>query len=250
MSEDVLEEDGEIENPRIESTLARDESTNNVKLGQYIDINSAKPLPEFDIGEVKAYQALGHDRKAGPLIAYVCERHIVPRMQMRQTYGDFLSPCLLKLADQGVVYWPPTGEERYVFAYNNNVGDRILPFDAPPALGLKQDLVMSNFVVPMIEALQEFQGRDFFHGHINPHNLFYGLSKETDPFVLGECLTCPPGFHQLILYETVERACMDPIAKGRGSMVDDLYALSTHSFNFFQQRPRINHHAIPDNRKL
>ena len=191
-----------------------------------IEIDCKKELPYYSNGEVIAYRAYSKDQNRTPLIALVCERHLVPRRKAIELYNKIINPNLAKLVSHGVVFWPPEDKQRYVFIYLDNLGKPILLPGGKQALGWKQDDVMSAIVKPMVSILQDFRDKEFVHGNIRPSNMFSGSEGDkVAKVLLGDCLAAPPSAFQPALYETIQRAMADPIAKGKGTMADDIYAL-------------------------
>ena len=190
-----------------------------------IDILCGEPLPVYDAGPSRAYRAYTKDSNKTPLIAIVCERHLVPRRVAAGVFASIINPSLVKMVMRGAVYWPPKKGERYVFFYYDNLGRPLLGADDKPALGWKQDDVMAGIVKPMVSILQDFRDKDFVHGSIRPSNMFGGGSKaRSESIILGDCLAVPPSYAQSVLYEPIQRAMADPVARGKGTLSDDLYA--------------------------
>lgn len=196
-----------------------------VQFDNEIQIFCDKLLPVYNAGENKAYYAVSKRKSGEGLYAIVCEKDMIPRRQAASVYSVLINPSLVPLVAYGKVYWSPAKEERYVFIYRSNLGrPLLLPSDAP-VIGWKQDMVMDAVVKPMVNILQDFRDKDFFHGAIRPCNMFDGGSR--DPIkavILGDCLSTSPSFTQPVLYETIERGMSDPISRGRGVLSDDLYS--------------------------
>ncbi len=192
-----------------------------------IEILSDQPLPRYDNGAAKAYlaQAMGSEAKQQvKLFAYVCEPNLVPRSRLTNKMKSILNPSIARLIGSGVVYWPPAKAERYVFIYENNLGNPLMTPDQRDGLGWKQEMVMTAVIKPMINAFLDFSDAGIFHGSIRPSNMFDGNAAKVERIILGDALSVPPGSSQSMIYESVERAMADPLARGVGSMSDDLYA--------------------------
>ena len=70
------------------------------------------------------------------------------------------------------------------------------------------------------------------HRAIRLTNLFRCSGDRS--LVLGECFGTPPGSHQPIVYEPIERALAHPMGRGEGSVSDDLYALGVTLLGLFR----------------
>ncbi len=191
-----------------------------------VEIICDKPLPIYDVGKNKAYRAYSKDSNKTPLIAIVSERDLVPRRASADIYGGIINTSIAKLVLHGAVFWPPSRKEFYVFVYLDNLGKPLLPPAEKAALGWKQDEVMAAIVKPMVDILQDFRDKDFVHGAIRPSNMFDGGAQgKPAKIILGDCLSLPASYAQPSLYEPITRAMADPIARGKGTPADDLYAL-------------------------
>ena len=231
---EALEELAEQKEPEKPRDPAQD--TIAVLAGK-INIDSTKALPAYNVGVNKAYRAYTRDENRTPLIAIICQRDLVPRRNAAGVYTGIINPILAKLVMKGAVYWPPAKKELYTFIYYDNFGSPILAPDAVSALGWKQDDVMAAVVKPMVNVLQDFRDKDFVHGGIRPTNMFdSGTSGGTIKILLGDCLSAPPSFNQPVLYETIQRGMTDPIARGKGTLQDDLYALGVSLAVLMRQR--------------
>lgn len=197
-----------------------------VRFDEDIEIRADKPLPDLDIGPVRAYTAAGTGKKSGPKIAYICAPHMTPRSASAGVFVAFSHAALARLVGWKPVFWPPDKAERYVLIYENNLGKRLTPASGNPmAFGLRQEEVLEKVVHPLIGVLTELQNKDFIHGAIRVSNLYDGGGKGLDRVTLGDCLCAPPSALQPALYEPIERAMTDPLARGLGRQADDLYAL-------------------------
>jgi len=190
-----------------------------------IEILPGQPLPVMDRGPVKAYAARGKNDTKDSYFALVCEQHLIPRSREGPKLAAILNPGLVKLVASGIVYWPPARAQRYVFVYENTLGQPLVKPGDHSGLGWKHELVMNTVIRPMVSVLMDLRDADLVHGAINPVNMFDGgKGAALDKVILGECLCLPPSYAQPALYEPIERAMADPIARGLGTIEDDVYS--------------------------
>ncbi len=204
-----------------------DRSATTAILNNEIEIFPDKRLLHLDKGPVKAYEARARGDTSGgqgAFFAMLCEPHLVPQSRAGGPYSGIINPGLARMTASGPVFWPPEKRFRYCFVYENTLGQPLIKSLEQQGPGLRQDHVMKAVIKPMIGVLQDLRDADVFHGNIRPHNLFDGGDAVVERVIVGECLSTPPGYTQPALYETIERAMCDPIAKGRGMFEDDLYA--------------------------
>lgn len=182
-------------------------------------------LPHLDCGPVKAYAARSSKGGANNShFALVCEPALVPRLRAAPKMAAIINPSIVRLIGAGIIYWPPANAQRYVFIYENTVGTPLVGEVNKGGLGWKPERVIATVVKPMISVLLDLRDKDLVHGNIRPANMFLSGGSGSERVTLGDCLSLPPGYLQPVLYEPIERAMVEPLARGQGSFEDDLYA--------------------------
>lgn len=196
-------------------------------LNDEIEISVDRRLPQYDQGPVPAYAARARNADKGrqDQIAYLCDNALVPRLRNAGTVAGINNVSMARLVASGVVYWPPSGGQRYCFVYENNLGKPIVSSLSQGGLAWRQDQVMKAVLVPLISVLSDLRDTDLSHGNIRPTNIFDGGVSVVERVILGDCLATPYGYTQPVTYEPIARAMADPISRGRGTIADDLYAL-------------------------
>lgn len=190
-----------------------------------IEILTGRRLSYLDRGESLAFAARARGDSHEKYFALICENRLVPRSLATTKFAGIINPGIVRLVTSGVAYWPPAQGQRYVFVYENTLGKALMKTTGQGGLGWKQDAVMKSFIRPMVNILMDLRDADMVHGCINPMNIFDGGTEDgQDRIILGECLSAPPSYLQPPVFEPVERAMTDPLAKGTGTSEDDLYA--------------------------
>lgn len=190
-----------------------------------ITIFPNKPIKAYDIGQVKAYEAMGRGNAPEKLFVYLCENHLSPRTSVGANYNKIINPNLARLVGSGVVFWPPEQKQRYTLVYENNFGNPIVEDDVNTGYGWDQDFVLNNVLKPLFSVLQDLRDKEVVHGHIRARNIFDNGSKSLDRMVVGDCLAVPAWSHMPCIYLPIEKAMADPVARGRGTTEDDLYSV-------------------------
>lgn len=219
--EDVLEED------TAPALAGKGVPSGIALLNGEIEILTEKRLPHLDRGPVLAFAARSKGSGTEAFFALICENSLVPRSAMTEKYASIMSTGLIKLVSSGVVFWPPARAERFVLVYQNTMGKPLSKHleESEGGLGWKQEKAIKSFIRPMVGILLDLHDTDMPHGSINMGNIFEGVSEEgAGSLILGDCLAVPPSYLQPRVFETIERAMIDPIGKGRGSLEDDIYA--------------------------
>jgi hypothetical protein len=207
---------------KAEATLSSGVSIPPVLFKGEIEIFPNQRLVYLDKGEVKAYAA--RSRTGNAAFAMVCERHLVPHIFNASKYYALSSIGLPKLLGTGLVDWAPLRQHRYVFVYENKLGKPIANAYTKFAMGLKPDVVLSSIIKNIVPTIQDMHDSDFVHGNIRVENLFDGGGSGLDKTMLGECLSTPIGSMNSVLYEPIERAVAEPLARGMPSFEDELYS--------------------------
>ncbi|QQG36967.1 MAG: hypothetical protein HYS17_04135 [Micavibrio aeruginosavorus] len=191
-----------------------------------IEILPHQRLKNLDQGPLQAFAARPAGNAASaPLFAYICEPWLIPRMKTAQGIAAIANPQLARLINHGIVHWPLAHAERYVFIYENNLGQPLMKSVAGQGMGWKNEKALTSVIKPIVGVLADLRDADIVHGHINPMNLFDGNSRTVDKVILGDCVAAPASFLQPALFEPIERAMCQPIGRGLGTFEDDMYAL-------------------------
>ncbi len=224
---EAVSDTGPIDNRKSDRSSFEAQGSGGVAiLNGEIEILCDRRLPHFDNGLVKAYAARPKgDEGREPFFALICENHLVPRSRNGPAFASIINANLVRLVASGALYWPLTGGRQYCFIYENTLGMPIMRSLDQQGLGWRQDHVMKAVVKPMIKVLIDLRNADIVHGNICPTRMFDGGDNTYEQILLGECLSAPPSCFQPVMFEPIERALCDPIARGRGTFEDDLYSL-------------------------
>lgn len=205
---------------------ANESAVEDAILNEDFRIRMGEPLSYLDKGKIKAYRAIGGSRHSANLFALVCDKSMTPRFLLKNKYTNINNPNFCKLVQSGKAYLPSTKEEKFCFVYEDTIGyPYIKQSDVNDvALGWKPEIVLSNIIIPMITLLKDLRNKELTHGEIWPGNMFDGGSKAGQKIYLGECLSAPASSQLPSLYEPIERALADPMGRGPGDLLDDLYS--------------------------
>ncbi|MAF68335.1 MAG: hypothetical protein CMH25_03210 [Micavibrio sp.] len=198
-----------------------------IRFKDEIEIYPEKRLPDFDRGDVKAYEGKGLGDT--DLLVMVCDKSIVPRRELLASYDNLDSPHLVKLVAHGKVYWPSEKREVYIFAHQNKFGQRLLPAGSPETMYLKPSFVSQKLVPSLINVIEALDTSKIVHGNISLSTLFTEQDVsdvlETGSFLITPCLATPAFYAQDPAYLTIEKCFCSPLGEGEGTQADDLYAM-------------------------
>jgi hypothetical protein len=193
-----------------------------VKLADRFEIMVNSPLPALDGVAGSGYSARMMRGRKADCFALVCAGNVPPRTEAITTLMTLDNPGIMRLLDWGVVDWG--GGRRLALILERPLGKRIMTSLGAPIEPLSEDVITRHIIHPMISVLKELSGRAITHGGIRPTNMFI-RDPVNGGFTLGECASTPPGIGQPALFEPIERAMAQPMGRGPGSVMDDLYAL-------------------------
>lgn len=203
-----------------------DDKTNNtlVSFGQFIKINPAQRLQNFDNGMSKAYDAYDDRNKSKKYIAIVCGIEAFPRWAAAAAYEKLNDTSFLRLIGSGVVRWPTDNKQKYVFMYHGGVANPLMKQNGETNFDWRHPDITSLLITPMASMLKEMKGHGFSHGSIRPTNIYHGSADKNKPIILGDCLSVHQHSAQPSLYLPITKALADPMGRGYGSISDDIYA--------------------------
>ncbi|MBV6633409.1 MAG: hypothetical protein KI792_10325 [Alphaproteobacteria bacterium] len=206
-----------------------------VAIGGAYEVDPKKPLPALSSPGTKAFEARSKTDPKKQLFALVCQGPMPVRLPILQSMVGLDNAHLIKLAHSGIVVWPPDQVQRVVMLFQRPVGSRLTGEDGRGEIWT-HDQVTQKLIAPMVSVLRDLESRKICHGAIRPSNMFApkGLAEGV---VLGECVTQPVGYHQPVLYETLQRGMADPAGRGVGATSDDLYALGMTILTLLQGEP-------------
>lgn len=187
-------------------------------------IDSGKPLPEFDSQPAVAY-ACSHKRDSKrTLYALVCDPKLPPRFDVVGILRRIDHRNLLRALDWDVVDWPPEGRRCPVIILERPIGKRVMPSLETAIAPVQEERVTRNFIEPVCEILREMHALGTHHRMIRPDNLFW-MSDDEREILIGECFSAPAGITSPIVYETLECSLASAAGRGEGGSENDLYAV-------------------------
>jgi len=187
-----------------------------------VDVNT--PIAELDTPSAKAYAVRDRRNQEIQLFAYIGTPGLPTRMDALRKLSNERHDGLLAFVSWDVAFWPPINQETIIIIYERPLGGGVAAAIESGAFKVNEYEIQDTFIDPIYKALKEIDAKGVNHREIRVENLFF-LDKERTEVVLGDCLTCPPGFDQAAIYEPVERGMASPGGRGSGSISDDLYAL-------------------------
>jgi len=196
----------------------------SIVLRERFIVNGDKPLPNLDSPNAKAYLAEDRHDLSRNLFALVCTPGIPLRTGAIKKFQMTPGPGNLELVESESVFWPVIGQRTMVIIYERPMGGRVIDRIKAGQVRITEYDIPRKVIQPIVDGLRHIRTLNTAHRALRPDNLFF-LDEDMQEIVLGDCVTAPEGFDQPLMYEPLERALANPAGRGKGSTVDDMYAL-------------------------
>lgn len=192
------------------------------------DIYPARPAHELAPPPLQAYAA--KSRRNQSAYAVLCQKHLVPRLELIHKYTMLQHEGLPRLLASGILDWTPEGKQHYTLVYEHTQGKPLVENELNVALGWKEEFVRHVVLKSLVPILQDLRYSELPHGNLRLSNIFTVGTKtpvpgNIDRLMLGECLSLPWGHSQPAIYLPIERILCQPAGRGDGGYEDDMYAL-------------------------
>lgn len=188
------------------------------------DLRTGQRLDRFSRAGAQAYAAESKLGVPGRFYGMVLDPNHPPRVKALRGLKGVRQPGLTWLEEWAVVPWPLAGgAQRLVCVFRQPNGDPIFDERYSPIMPMSERVVLDDFLRPTVEMLLDLYRLGLSHGGIRPTNIYE--CRDQHRFVLGECVSIPPGLDQPALFENVDRAATEPLARGEPTMADDVYSL-------------------------
>ena len=190
--------------------------SNALIAGRYA-VDTAQSLPHAG-GGIPAF--LARDRLAGDdrRVAIAVSRDHSPRLRHLKILVDPIDSLMVPLGYGSAPLAGGRGTGYFV----------ICPTPPGPpvsaAMNAWPDKALFDFVLaPIARVLDALHGKRLTHRAIRPNNVFQAAPGQ--PVTLGAAWAAPPAMHQPAVFESPYHAMCHPVARGEGTMPDDVYAL-------------------------
>lgn len=208
--------------PRAAATVASRSTV--ARLHDRFDILCDAPIAELRSPTAGAYE-VDDDRSVGSnYFALVADPGLPPRGQELGILRMLKHEAILTPFDFGAVDWTPDKRRCLALICERPIGGRLIASDDQVFAPWSDEDIIRKLLEPIFPALKALATENTTHRSIRPTNIFYRDSARRLA-TLGECFTAPPAHDQPVVYETIESAMAMPIARGVGTIGDDLYSL-------------------------
>ncbi|MHA1597426.1 MAG: hypothetical protein ACTSV1_01785 [Alphaproteobacteria bacterium] len=190
---------------------------------QYL-IDAATPLHEFDTPSAKAYAVSDRRNQDKKAFALICTPALPTRINAIHKLRNDQIDGILPLLEWDTLFWPPMNQETLIVIYELPLGGSVSAAIAAGDFKVNDYEIQNKLIPPLYRGLKLISAKDISHREVRADNLFFMDAARTE-VVLGDCVTCPAGFDQPAVYETIENAMAMPGGRPTGGFTEDLYAL-------------------------
>jgi len=191
--------------------------------GQYL-VDENTPLNELSLPSAKAYEASDARNTERQCFALVCTPGLPVRLNHAPDLISMNHIGVMELLTWDVVFWPQLKQKTIVLIYERPMGGSVIEAIKRGEFNLREEDFQSIIIDPIFRAIEHLDSINITHREIRAENLYF-MDTQHQEVVLGDCLSCPPGFDQPIIYEPLHRSMASASGRGNGDLNDDLYAL-------------------------
>jgi hypothetical protein len=190
--------------------------------GQYlVDVDT--PISDLDMPSAKAYEVSDKRNIDKKVFGLVCRSGLPVRLDIAPKLISTDNIGIMRLVTWDVVFWPLINQKTIIVIYERPLGGSVLGAIERGDFKVSEGDFQSIIFEPVYQAIAQLADDKITHREIRAENLFF-MDNECKEVVLGDCITCPPGFDQPVIYEPVHRGMASVGGRGGGDLSDDIYA--------------------------
>lgn len=198
-------------------------ASGGVGLGDYL-IDPEQPLPALSAGRNMAYRAVSREQPDQTYFALVCDPGALPRLDALEAIRKLACPTLLTPLEWQVIDWPPSGRRNVTLVFDKPEDGRFVATLGETIPPLGEEVVIRDYLQPIVAALRALASAGIVHGAVNPTNILFREAAR-QRLVLGECVSAATASRQPSYFLPIEAALAAPAARGQGQSADDVFAL-------------------------
>lgn len=199
-------------------------------VSEYFEISLDQPLKEFETEFVKAYAAKDVRQPELQLICLKTSTFPPPRVNFIDKYLSLYraSPSipLMQLVHAVNGYTNSSQDSKSMLLFfQHPKGQRIVNAITDRFAPWSEDLIIDKIIKPAYEVLNNINQMGLTHQTLSPMNMFMLGPEKSHIARIGEAISVPAGYYQHAFFEPLNYAMIDSIAKGEGTITNDLFAL-------------------------
>ncbi len=181
-------------------------------------------LPQFDAPPALAYRARDLRREFLNIYAISGDPLKPPRKTMLNILKARSIPSMVELLDWAPIWWKDEERVCPVAIFNSHLTETLIQSLQALGHGLSEKQISDNLVNPAIRMLQSLREFNLTHRSINPYQIYWSVRSQ-DQILFAACAMAKPAMNQLVAYDPLTSAMALPIARGVGTITDDLFSL-------------------------
>ncbi len=199
-------------------------------VSEYFEVSLDQPLKEFENEFVRAYAARDMRQPELQLVCIKTSTFPPPRFGLIDRYLSLFrsAPSLpmMALVHSANSYINSSQDSKSTLLFfQRPKGQRVITSINDRFTPWNEDLIIEKLVKPAYEVINSLSQKGLTHQTISPLNMFMVGPEKNNIVRIGESLSVPAGFYQHPYFEPINYSMIDPIAKGEGSITNDLFAL-------------------------
>lgn len=208
----------------IESLLQSNVETSQdgmVECGGY-RINTNMMLPQFNIGNSVAYEAYSGTDKLNKLIALVQEETLPSRVNVAKLLVREPSSYMMRAYHEQPTLWSDGAKRRVLIQQYPNI-PKLFPTLDSRIKPMPVSTLITALIEPFGNLFNYMKSMRSYHGFIRPDNMYWD-GGESSAVLFGPAHAGPPLYYQDYRFLNIQSTLCEPILRGDGDLVDDLYA--------------------------
>ena len=183
-------------------------------------VNTSMPLPQFNIGNSRAYEA--YSGKDSKMLALVQEDNLPSRVNVAKMLVRDPSSFMMRAYHEEPIMWIDGVKKRTFIQQYPNMPKLFSALDTK-----HKPMPVSTLITALIEPFGNLfnymKSMRTYHGFIRPDNMYWD-GTENSPVLFGPAHAGPPLYYQDHRFLNIQSALCEPILRGDGDLLDDLYA--------------------------
>ncbi|MBT5373109.1 MAG: hypothetical protein HOL06_00400, partial [Rhodospirillaceae bacterium] len=207
----------------VEEAVDQSSGSGGISLAGRYNILPDKPLPDLDSLSAKAY-LVEDDKSDDSFFALISDKLLPPRQDILLHMRTLEDPGIMKPIHWGGVFWPELQRRVFAAVFPLPAGGSLTPSLSVRIQPMREEVIIDQFVPPLIAIIKEFHLKNLAHRSIRPDNIYFGDAARHE-VLLGECFIAPPGSENPVAFETIANSQSHPLGRSVGGYAEDLYAL-------------------------
>ena len=187
-----------------------------------IDYNNY--LPAFSTEYAQAFRVVKLIDNEDDYFVTICSSSNPPRLSQIAAFQNMKAQNVMLPIGWDLI-WDINGQQFPVILYNLPHGDPLISDIHGQFQPQTAAAAIQRFLQPMMPCINEMHSQGITYRAFSPTNLFIDIGGTQRDYLLGQCLSDPPGTMQHTVFETVTAGMAEKEYRGKEVSANDIYAL-------------------------